>query len=422
MSTRLGSRRRCAGGRRAPLAAVLIALAAAVAAPVSGAHAATTTATGLTTTASPSWGVYRPCSATNPANCASVYSIVGLGSTVVLGGNFTELVSPTGTTMPATDIAELSESTGAPVPGFAGSTGGPVYTLATDGTNLYAGGHFPGSFARVDPATGAIVWRGHAKATSYALLPVGAQLYVGGFMGVWRVSASTGYRDPTFAPVFTAVYSGGGRNAPWTTVGYGTYYVHGLALSPDGTRLYVSGHFDTVNGVAQRTIAAVDPATGTHTDPGFLPVTYQAVTNPQYQDGIDTVATADNNVLLCQAGQIQAIYKFTAAGSLSWSYKPSGDCQTTVLSPDASTVYIGGHMNPRLGGTAYHALSFDYATGARLPWGSSGTPAFTPDVSPDYWGVWTLQFINGDLWAGGVFTAVQSGATSTSAPKVALFR
>lgn len=405
----------------AATAATLVGCVAALAAlSVPGPAAGATSS--LPTIPSQAWGVYQACSATNPANCASVYSLVGVGGVVVLGGKFTDLVSPSGSMTPMSDMAELTESTGVPVPGFTGSTGGPVYTLATDGTNLYAGGHFSGGFARIDPATGGLVWRGHAKATAYSLLPAGDVLYVGGFMGVWQVSAATGYRNPAFAPAFTAIYPGGGRNAPWTTVGYGTYYIHGLALSPDGTRLYVSGHFDTVNGVAQRTIAAVDPATGTHTKLDFLPATYQSTKNPQYQDGIAIVATSDDNVLLCQAGQIQAIYKFTAAGSQVWSYRPSGDCQTTVLSPDATTVYIGGHMCPRLGGTAYHAMSFDYTTGAQLPWGSSGTPAFPPDVSPDYWGVWTMQFIGNDLWLGGVFTSVRSGGKTYPAPKVAVFR
>ncbi len=355
-----------------------------------------------------------------------MYSITDVGGRVVLGGDFTDLVSSSGAKIPMLNLAELSESDGTPVVGFAApALGGPVYVVASDGVNLYAGGHFPGSFAKIEPATGAILWRGSSSATAYALLPASGSLYVCGFMGIWRVSAATGVRDPSFAPRFYVAASGGGANAPWTTVGSGTYYVHGLALGPGGQRLYVSGHFDTVNGVSQRTIAAVDPATGTHTDLTFRPGTDQSSVDPQYQDGIQVLATADYNVLLCQAGHTQAIYKFSSTGHRLWYHHPSGDCQTVQLSPDATTVYIGGHMHnsPTYpNDTADHAASFDYRTGAIQSWGSSGTPGFPPDYSPDYWGVWAMHFVSGDLWVGGVFTSVRSSGKSYFGAKVAVFR
>lgn len=379
----------------------------------------------ITTVPSPTWGVYKACSSTDTANCASVYSITDIGGRVVLGGNFTDLVGPDGAKVPMPNLAELNESDGTPVPGFvAPALGGPVYTVASDGVNLYAGGHFPGNYAKVDPTTGILLWRGTSNATAYTLLPSGGLLYVGGFMGVWRVDAVSGVRDITFAPRFTVAASGGGVNAPFTTVGYGTYYVHGLAIGALGNRLYVSGHFDTVNGISQRTIAAVDPATGTHTDMGFRPTTDQASTDPKYQDGIQVIAAADYSVLLCQAGHTQAIYKFSSTGSRLWSYHPTGDCQTAALSPDGTTVYIGGHMHKRSTNTdpSDHAMSFDYKTGQVQSWGSSGTPGFPPDYSPYYWGVWTMHFVNGSLWVGGLFTSVKSSGNSYFAAKVAVFR
>ena len=202
------------------LSTLLISTTALAVATVLPAQAGTT----ITTVPSPTWGVYKACSATDKANCGSVYSITDVGGRVVLGGNFTDLVSSTGAKIPMSNLAELSESDGTPVVGFAApALGGPAYVVASDGVNLYAGGHFPGSFAKIEPATGAILWRGSSSATAYALLPASGSLYVGGFMGIWRVSAATGVRDPSFAPRFyvaaraAAPMPRGRRSAPAPT-------------------------------------------------------------------------------------------------------------------------------------------------------------------------------------------------------------
>jgi DNA-binding beta-propeller fold protein YncE len=55
---------------------------------------------------------------------------------------------------------------------------------------------------------------------------------------------STGLIDAGFRPTF----GGGGVNA--------------VAASPDGTRLYVAGSFNTINGVTKRKIASISLATG----------------------------------------------------------------------------------------------------------------------------------------------------------------
>lgn len=102
------------------------------------------------------------------------------------------------------NLAVLDPVAGTPVAGFsAPALGGPIYAVRSDGTNLYAGGHFPGNFAKVNPSMGALVWRGNSGATIYGLLPMAGTLYVGGFNGAWRVDPLTGVRDTRFAPKFT---------------------------------------------------------------------------------------------------------------------------------------------------------------------------------------------------------------------------
>ncbi|WP_081682554.1 PKD domain-containing protein [Marmoricola sp. URHB0036] len=63
----------------------------------------------------------------------------------------------------------------------------------------------------------------------------------------------TGLVDPTFNPVFD---------------GNSGFDVDAVEASPDGTRLYVSGSFNTVNGVTKKGIAEIDPDNG-DTVPGF---------------------------------------------------------------------------------------------------------------------------------------------------------
>ncbi len=71
-----------------------------------------------------------------------------------------------------------------------------------------------------------------------------------------RVAAydlSTGLVDPAFRPSFA---------------GNGSFEVNSLEASPDGTRIYVAGGFNSVNGVTKKAVAELDPDTG-DTVPGF---------------------------------------------------------------------------------------------------------------------------------------------------------
>ncbi len=62
------------------------------------------------------------------------------------------------------------------------------------------------------------------------------------FLAAYNIN--TGLIDTTFRPTF----SGGGVNA--------------VEASPDGTKLYIAGSFNTVNGVTKRKIASINPTTG----------------------------------------------------------------------------------------------------------------------------------------------------------------
>jgi hypothetical protein len=99
---------------------------------------------------------------------------------------------------------------------FIGS--GEIWDFEVSGTRVYVAG----TFSSLQNAGGATV----------------NQRFLAAF------NLNTGQIDPAFRPTF----GGGGVNA--------------VEASPDGTKLYVAGSFNTVNGVTRRKIASIDPATG----------------------------------------------------------------------------------------------------------------------------------------------------------------
>jgi hypothetical protein len=88
---------------------------------------------------------------------------------------------------------------------------------------------------------------------------------------------NTGQVDTAFRPTF----GGGGVNA--------------VEASPDGTKLYVAGSFNTVNGVTKRKVASINPATGA-TVAGFTA-----------NAGAAATALAATNTTLYMGGQFQTV-------------------------------------------------------------------------------------------------------------------
>ncbi len=128
--------------------------------------------TGNGTMVSASATVNIPIVSATPESTANVggtavRAIVRVGNVVYLGGDFTQLTSPTGTVFPRQYLAAVDATTGQVLP-WNPSADRPVYSLAAspDGTRIYAGGQFRfiGGQARtrlaaINPNTGApLAW------------------------------------------------------------------------------------------------------------------------------------------------------------------------------------------------------------------------------------------------------------------------
>jgi hypothetical protein len=184
-----------------------------------------------------------------------VYAVVVSGTSVYVGGTFTQFGS-----VAAPYIAKLDAATGAIDTAFAAAPGADsfVTTLAIAGNQLYVGGsftHFAGiqtAVARVNATSGALDM---AFAQSVAnvsqvssLLVSGNSLYVGRtFPGATpvleKIDTTTGVTEATFG-------AGAGFD----------FGVYSLLLA--NSSLYVGGAFTSYRGTSAYNLAKIDPTSG----------------------------------------------------------------------------------------------------------------------------------------------------------------
>jgi hypothetical protein len=500
--------------------------ASAAAKTTSGIATVTQTATVITP------GFSTPCRA-GKQNCAEIRTQMQVGPYMVLGGSFQQIIEPstrkplidpaTGVAIALNNLTLLDMThTNAVMTTFKHKFNGEVLATAVsaDHNTLYVGGEFTtvdgkaiqhlvafsiasgATFGTILPVfnvanqatnnpavKNANASRGRVRALLVGpSIPGGGSagtLYVGGdftsadgsaAQQLAAIDIASGKRLTGFTPNFAALtnttltYCGNfvtpiNANTNWTQI-------WSLALSNDGStnRLYVSGHFDTVDGHAQTALAAVNPATGRY-DSSFKPQLdfMKSALDPNTNligkcydilhtgNQVTPVAAANTprgaraaSVLLAQAGHFNCSYRFTLSGTRpagsGWVTRPGGDSQSIVIVD--KTVYVGGHFicwstDQAIGlGRAdcladmtsntlpkpydvqrVHLAALDYDTGALdLSWAPLAQPSLN---SPYYFGVWTLLIDSANrLWAGGVFKTVNApdpNAPSYNLDKLAVF-
>lgn len=347
---------------------------------------------------------------TTPDNFAQangrVSTILRVGDTVYLGGSFTQLTNPDGTTVARNNLGAVDANTGR-VTDWNPDANGSVRAMAlsSDGTRLYLGGTFTnvgGQFrsrlAAVNLGSGAVdrLWSATTNDTVWTLAVSGNGVYAGGnFTTVKgqprnhlaKLDATTGAVDPNWTPSADQV---GGH--------YGS--VRGLAFG-DGGRLYVGGYFRSINGQPTGNLVALDPNTGA-VDGGF---------QPNENNGIQSLAVSGGQVFVGTGDDLEGIEAFdSATGQLNWRLgygshaSPEGDVQAIAVQGD--TVYAGGHFTRMHDQLRNRLVAVDAATGTI-------DSQWAPRVSPEGLGVWAIATYGPRVYVGGDFASI-SGKPQTS--------
>lgn len=162
-----------------------------------------------------------------------------------------------------------------------------------------------------------------------------------------------------------------------------------LALSPDGSRLFLGGSLRNTNiGYMEFFTAMLDPATGAQTWLARRDI-------PSSSDTVTALAVSPDGARVILAGQFGANYGTmafaTSTGAWLWTARYAGPVNNDYLygllvSPDSTRVYVTGASQRDYGPNVFDVatVAYDAATGAAL-WESIYGP--TPGRYDDGWGL-----------------------------------
>jgi Domain of unknown function (DUF5122) beta-propeller len=201
------------------------------------------------------------------------------GGTVWVAGDFTSLGGQTRNKLAAVHSDGTVDPAFNPAPD--GGSAVSTLTLSEDNSRVYFGGKFSkirgqvrNNLAAVDSHSGALTpWDPNATGTVTTLSASGNLVYAGGTFTNLGATPRTylGALDLTPGPSFGAALpfapkleNLGGPNHPPTVAPV----VQALDISPDGSRLFVGGNFDHINGVPRTNFAVLDLPSG-DVDPNF---------------------------------------------------------------------------------------------------------------------------------------------------------
>lgn len=400
-------------------------------------------ASAATVTATPtiSWAPWKSCGDGSTENCAQVRAIAKTADgTVFLGGDFTQLRSPDGSRSVAVSNLAALGSDGAPLPSYTASTfNGVVHTLATDGATVYAGGSFTkindryaARVARFDADTGSrLGFTSQVNGPVLASALLNGKFYIGGrFSSVQlaprgnlaALDAATGKVNSAWTPNAELIANDTSPNDSK----HNNTPIRTMAASLDGTKVFVGGDMDRINGLDRPVVAALDPVDGA-VDASFTPD--RSRLNKSYQ-AMQIAPDGQGGMALATGGLTNRGWRLAANGAERWIINTNGDVQAAAIS--GGTVYFGGHFTKVCRNSCYdgstaddtkrmHIAAFDDLEASRPDPDPTWAPALGPATSPYFFGVYTLLLADRQLYAGGVWKYIYAGKFYAQ-PKFASFK
>ena len=367
-----------------------------------------------------SWGTAK---VDGKSRSQRVNAVVEAGGVAYLGGQFTKMVSPTGSQAYRNYLAAIDGATGA-LTSWNPKANGKVWALelSADRTKLYVGGDFSkigdryvSKLARIDLATGKVDTTFKARSVAgrvRALKLDGGRLYVGGEFG-----SIEGKSRPKVAALDTAT----GALLPWTAppLGRGRYLGntgiptpdyspgHVFAIEVIDSKVFVAGNFTNLGG--QGGLVTLDAGTG-------------GLSAPQYEPGrpMFDLATRAGVLYAVGGGPGGRLFAYSTNDRWPlWKVKVDGDAVGVAVS--ATTVYLAGHYDYIVskdsscyqfcpgGPRRQHLSAFDANTGKLLAWDPSADTSTGP---------FTAAVGNNALYVGGEFFRING----SSQPGFAIFR
>ena len=315
------------------------------------------------------------------------------GGIVYVGGEFTEIISPRGSTQPANHVAAFDAVTLQPT-AWRPSVDGNVLALASsgDGSTIYIGGEFTSvqnsprvNFAAVSSAGGLLPWRSNANGSVRAFVVSGSTLYMGGaFRKVQTVSrlglAAINATNGTLLAWAPSVTIPGTTTVP---------IVRGLALA-NGDVVAV-GRFTSASGPGESAQSEPNQARFDATTGARKPWAdnYAFLSYGIVSDGTDYYVAA--------GGPGGSILRYGPTGGQTWRVSTDGDVQAIGLFE--GQVIAGGHFVLTAGK--------DIPRLAALSRAGVLDPSWRPNPNGTDSGTWAIAGTNaGRLYVGGGFSAV----------------
>lgn len=253
--------------------------------------------------------------------------------------------------------------------------------VSPDGSKLFVTGYSLGldlayDFATLayDAGSGEQLWaarfdRGGEKAQAYSLAvsPDGSKVFVAGESGGWGTGddyATLAYDAPTGALLWTARYDGTGNHDGASS----------LSVSPDGSRIFVTGGSDASNLAPDYATVAYDATGGAelwvsrYNGPGnWLDGTRSLAVSP---DGSRVFVTGPSFGSDRSRDYATVAYNAASGMELWVSRYDEGnfddEAYYVAVSSDGSKVFVTGESHASLSGNDYATLAYDAANGGRL--------------------------------------------------------